>query len=342
MIDCYSTSNKMDENTDIQSTLIFPDTICSDKTKNPLFSIIIPTYSRPKYIQYSIESAVNQEFDDYEIIIVENGLGANGQTCEDIVKNINSPKISFYRNVSNIGMCGNWNRATDLARGKYIIMLHDDDVIDHKYLKMLFKVISSNPEANVIGLPSTTFSTSGNFEFSKINNDKDENDFKISYLKICDIYFNKNISIVGMTYKKSTLLDYGGFKEELYPNEDTFFIAYNARINKVINIISDYSFTAYRQLVNLSQSENTMNKIITYMHFFRTQSYSENACTRIANKGEKYILHDYISGAEKFWNMKLNYAHIFRECGYQDDQYSWIEKFLFKFGRIVYRLSNIG
>lgn len=89
-----------------------------------LVSVCIPTFNQARYISETIESVLNQTFVDFELIIVDN---ASTDHTEEIVSGFSDPRISYFRNNSNIGMVRNWNRCLELANGKYVTILSSDD-----------------------------------------------------------------------------------------------------------------------------------------------------------------------------------------------------------------------
>lgn len=112
---------------------------------NPKITIAIPTYKRAVLISDSINSILNQvKFDDYEIIIIDNEANQEENETEKLMKQYNNPKILYYKNEENIGMFGNWNRCIELARGKYITILNDDDWLEEEFLYEMNKQINDN------------------------------------------------------------------------------------------------------------------------------------------------------------------------------------------------------
>ena len=117
-----------------------------DNTKMVL-TIAIPTYKRARYLKQAIDSAVNQKnrSSDYDIIVVNNDPEANISDLEEIYKD--SPvKITFYKNSRNLGMLGNVNRCVELASGKYIAFLHDDDLLMPDYIENIMPILKAGDE----------------------------------------------------------------------------------------------------------------------------------------------------------------------------------------------------
>ncbi|MGB9935607.1 MULTISPECIES: glycosyltransferase family 2 protein [Thermodesulfovibrio] len=117
---------------------------------NPKVSIIIPTYNRAKFLGKAIESAINQDYPNKEIIISDN---ASTDNTFDVVKQyLNHPEIKYYRNETNIGMVPNWRKALyEYAKGDYAIVLSDDDFfIDNSYITKAINLFKSNENIGLV------------------------------------------------------------------------------------------------------------------------------------------------------------------------------------------------
>lgn len=105
-------------------------------TKKPLISVVIPCYNYGKYLQEAIESVLNQTFQDFEIIIVNDG--STDPTTIKLLKSINYPKTRVI-NQKNSKVPTARNNGIKEARGKYICCLDADDKLAPTYLeKCLF------------------------------------------------------------------------------------------------------------------------------------------------------------------------------------------------------------
>ena len=111
----------------------------------PLITIAIPTYKRPKYLKQAIDSAVNQKNVNinYDIIVVNNDPETDMSYIENQYKS-SAVSVSFFTNDHNLGMLGNVNRCVELARGKYISFLHDDDLLLDDYICSIGSVLKNN------------------------------------------------------------------------------------------------------------------------------------------------------------------------------------------------------
>ena len=114
---------------------------------SPLVSIAIPTYKRLHLLKKAIESALSQrECSSYEVIVLDNDQFPN---ILDIVSSFDPSKIAVYQNSTNLGMWGNMNRALDLAKGEWILLLHDDDLLLPKALQVFERIISSSSDPQI-------------------------------------------------------------------------------------------------------------------------------------------------------------------------------------------------
>jgi len=92
--------------------------------KNPTISVIIPTYNRANFIDVAIKSVLNQSYQDFEIIIVDDGSTDN---TEEIVKNFNDFRINYFFHKFNQGISAARNTGIKACQGKYIAFLDSDD-----------------------------------------------------------------------------------------------------------------------------------------------------------------------------------------------------------------------
>jgi len=99
-----------------------------------LVSIIIPVYNRVNIISETIESALGQRYENFEVVIVDNA--STDGTWEVIQQYaLNDSRVRVFRNDHNIGAVRNWKRALDEALGYYGKILWSDDLIDEAFLE---------------------------------------------------------------------------------------------------------------------------------------------------------------------------------------------------------------
>jgi len=111
---------------------------------NPTFSIVIPTYNRARFLTKAIDSVLQQSFDDYEIIVVDDG---SIDATTEVLHRYNT-RITVARQ-ANSGVSAARNRGIELANGRWLAFLDSDDEWEQNYLACQFEQISSNPDVMV-------------------------------------------------------------------------------------------------------------------------------------------------------------------------------------------------
>ena len=122
-------------------------TIMADSA-NPLVSIGIPTYNRANsYLNHALRSAVNQTYKNIEIIVSDN---CSADDTETVVKEFNDSRIRFYRQKENIGPLRNCNFCLEQSRGKYFLLLLDDDLVDDDFVSICVAAIKCHTEPGIV------------------------------------------------------------------------------------------------------------------------------------------------------------------------------------------------
>ena len=109
------------------------------KNVKPMISVIIPMYKVEPYIKICIDSVLNQTFQDFEIIIIDD---ASPDNCYSICQQLysNNEKVTLMRHKVNQSQAIARNTGLKKARGKYIFFLDSDDLLLPNALEELYKV----------------------------------------------------------------------------------------------------------------------------------------------------------------------------------------------------------
>jgi len=95
-------------------------------TKRPLISILIPTRERVGTLRYAIASALDQNFDDYEVVVSDN---VSNDGTRELVESFASRGVKYAAPPSRVSMNDNFECALEASSGKYVIFIGDDDAI---------------------------------------------------------------------------------------------------------------------------------------------------------------------------------------------------------------------
>lgn len=105
----------------------------------PKFSIIIPVYNVEKYIKNCLDSIMNQSFDDYEVIVVNDG------TKDDSMDIVEKYPVKVIEQ-KNQGLSVARNHGAEKAKGEYLIFLDSDDSWNKDLLKEINKSLKNKPD----------------------------------------------------------------------------------------------------------------------------------------------------------------------------------------------------
>ena len=114
----------------------------------PKVSILIPVYNRKNYIAECVQSALDQTFTDFEVVVVDN---ASDDGTWDICQRIanKDQRIKIFRNDSNIGPVRNWQRCAQEARGVFSKFLFSDDTLEPDCLNEMVPKLENSEVALV-------------------------------------------------------------------------------------------------------------------------------------------------------------------------------------------------
>ncbi len=114
----------------------------------PLISVIIPFYNLANSVEYCLNSILNQQFDCYEVICVDDG--SNDATYSELMKYASNPRVIVTRK-KNGGLSDARNMGVTLANADYITFVDGDDIVSPWYLSSLWAGVSEGKDTMVFG-----------------------------------------------------------------------------------------------------------------------------------------------------------------------------------------------
>ena len=117
-----------------------------EAAKPPRASFGLPVYNGGPFLRETLDSLVNQDCGDFELIICDN---ASTDDTEDICQAYaaGDSRIRYYRNEKNMGAAWNYNRVFELSRAKYFKWTAADDPVDRRFLGSCADMLDSRPDA---------------------------------------------------------------------------------------------------------------------------------------------------------------------------------------------------
>jgi glycosyltransferase involved in cell wall biosynthesis len=114
----------------------------------PFFSVILPTFNRAHLISEAIESVLHQSFNDWELIIIDDGSQDN--TFEIIRSFVLNDERLRYHFAHNRGLAMARNMGIQMSRGKYITFLDSDDEYLPEHLQLRVEYLKAHPEIELL------------------------------------------------------------------------------------------------------------------------------------------------------------------------------------------------
>lgn len=103
----------------------------------PLISMIVGMYKGEKYIRECIDSVIRQDYTNLEIILVDDGSPDNCGSIADTYAESDSRIVVVHQ--KNAGVSAARNRALDMAKGDYICIIDQDDVLSTDYVSLFLQ-----------------------------------------------------------------------------------------------------------------------------------------------------------------------------------------------------------
>ena len=130
-----------------------------DKKKNNLMiSVILPVYNSEKYVKLAIESVLNQTYQNFELIIIND---ASTDNSWEVVKTFHDPRIILLENEVNLGTAATANRGIQVARGDFIARMDSDDISFPDRFEKQIAFFTSHPKVGILGGPFQEIAADG-------------------------------------------------------------------------------------------------------------------------------------------------------------------------------------
>jgi glycosyltransferase involved in cell wall biosynthesis len=206
----------------------------------PLLTAAIICYNRPKLVRDAIESVLAQEFDDYELVIVDD---ASTDNSADVIREY-ADRATVVIREKNGGEMAARNTALEASRGEYICYLDSDDVWFPWSLSTFADAIARNGKPTMVAGPMLSFSDES--ELSTVRREP--------YAQsTCSCYFASRhyVGVASAAIRRDALVNAGGFTDLRFNGMDSDLMFRIGDLPGFVQVESPVSF-AYRQLENIT------------------------------------------------------------------------------------------
>lgn len=143
--------------------------------RRPRITVLMPVYNCELYIKEAVDSILNQTFDDFEFLIIDD---ASTDETVSIIKAYNDSRIQLIEKPQNSGYTNSLNFGLSIARGEYIARMDGDDISLRERFAKQVAFLDANPDVVLCG---TIISIIGSDKIIKLP--ESHEDIKLSLLK---------------------------------------------------------------------------------------------------------------------------------------------------------------
>ncbi len=245
----------------------------------PRVSVIIPCYNQGKYIDEAAESILNQTFQDFEIIIIDDG--SDDALTKEKLKNYNKSKTAVYFK-ENAGPSSARNFGIEKAKGEYILPLDADDYFEKSFLEKAVKILDEDEKIGFVKCYVKNFGEMNNLW-------KPDGKTLIDFLAA-------NQAVNAVLFRKKIWQEVGGYDETMRNSfEDWDFNIKMLSKGWRVYCIEEPLFFYRRRKYEYSVSERarlSREKVVRHIILNNIESYRDNIVDVISRK-EKIISNVY-------------------------------------------------
>ena len=129
----------------------------------PIVSVIIPCYNAEQFILQTINAVIGQTYTNYEIICINDG---SKDSTEKLIEEVKDNRI-VYISKGNTGVSDTRNQGLKLSRGKYVLFLDADDLIDPDFLEKRVQFLEQNNDFGFCSSIAIQMDEFGNKNYNK-------------------------------------------------------------------------------------------------------------------------------------------------------------------------------
>ena len=221
-----------------------------NNTNDPLISVIVPIYNVQDYLRRCIDSLLNQDYNAYEIILVNDCSTDGSQQIAEEYANLYFDKCILINHAVNLGLSAARNTGMAKAKGEWISFIDSDDWVSKEYLSGLYKIAVQENADVVLGGASYIYddgTMKSATSYGNLKNGASNNEI----IAQCRSY------AWGRLYKKSLFLESGiEFPQDIRRSEDIGTIIPILTKAKRIAICEKDIYFYYQRKGSLSLTNN--------------------------------------------------------------------------------------
>lgn len=298
-------------------------------------SIILPVFNGERYLESAILSILYQSFEEFELIIVDDGSSDNSESIVNELM-LNDRRIKYFKNKKNLGLPASLNHGIKKSKGQFITWTSHDNIFYEHALSLLYKSI---------------YTHGADFVYSNCDViDQDAQKCGFLNTKPAEHLFFGNVVHACFLYKREIHDNIGFYDENLTLIEDYDFWLRCSEHFKMINIENIlYQYRFHKESLTNSIENNPGKKEI----FEGNREIMFQKVLKDLNPGEKSLMNFFLNPSNAIYeSMKegkikillTDYRNLVCKFRYFDIKYS-TQIFAFNFFDIAVRnpkFHNVG
>lgn len=128
----------------------------------PVISVILPAYNAERFISDSLDSIINQSFENFEILVLNDGSTDN---TKDIILSKKDSRIRYFEHKSNLGIIKSLNKGLYLSKGDFIARMDADDLSEIRRLEIQLRYLKDNRFIDAVGTQMKIYGTNNTFNY---------------------------------------------------------------------------------------------------------------------------------------------------------------------------------
>ena len=252
-------------------------------------SIIIPCYNQAKYVEDAILSAIDQTYQNIEIICINDG--STDETSEVVKKLVDKYKnIVFFDEPENKGVVYARNFAIQACSGDYILPLDADDTIESTYVEKAVKILDENKNIGIVYCRAKIFGL-------------EDKVWDLPNYSIENILYENSIFCTAL-FRKSDFVRAGGYKANMEQGLEDYdlwlsFIELGLDVYQIDEIL--FNYRKYSEKSRSDFSDKNVHKIFKQIIKNHLDLYLDN----------KQFINKMFTDVEKIKTKKKKYKKLF-------------------------------
>lgn len=244
------------------------------RKEQPLVSVVMPVYNAEAFVVEAINSIINQTYENWELILVEDCSTDDTLTC---LQTITDKRIKIFYNCENKGIAYSTNRAIRNSCGKYIALLDDDDIAFSDRLAIQVDYLEKHSNVDILGGRKVDINAAGTVLSYGNSPRYNPNYIKAALLFRCGNGFMNGTAMIRRSFIEAHGLCY---KEKCYGMQDYLFYIESSKVGTITAI--EHYFLKHRL-----HDGNTTDIMLSEYGLLRAKKYAEFQRYSISASGFK-------------------------------------------------------